>query len=141
MANAIVAKRKQTVSERRFSIPVVDRRPRARTRDAQHCDILQLMEDREVLLYNRLVQEHRGTSKQVGAGSEASQTARFVVILDVSMLGEQLTGLSLLDFGCRKGDLAVYLERQGRLKNVRYIGLDAIKENIEDECFRSPANS
>jgi SAM-dependent methyltransferase len=141
MANAIVAKRKQTVSEQRFFIPPADRRPRGRARDAQRRDILQLMEDREVLFYNRLVQEHRGTSMQVGARSEASQTARFEVILDVldSMLGEKLTGLSLLDFGCGKGDLAVYLERQGRLKTVRYIGLDAIKENIEDALGAMPS--
>lgn len=92
------------------------------------------VEDHEVALYKRLVREHRGTPLQVGARSARSQEARFVVILDVldSMLGERLRGLSLVDFGCGKGDLVAYLERRGRMGEIRYIGVDAIEENLED---------
>jgi SAM-dependent methyltransferase len=92
------------------------------------------VEDREVDFYRRLAREHRGTSRQVGAWSARSQATRFDVILDVadSMLGERLAGLSVLDFGCGKGDLAAHLDRNGRLDTLRYIGIDAIEENVED---------
>jgi SAM-dependent methyltransferase len=92
------------------------------------------MEEHEVLFYKRLVREHRGTSRQVGAGSCQSQTIRFEVMIDVldSLLGPAPGALSLLDFGCGKGDLASYLARRGRLDMLRYTGIDAIEENVED---------
>jgi SAM-dependent methyltransferase len=92
------------------------------------------MEEHEVLFYKRLVREHRGTSRQVGAGSCQSQTIRFEVMIDVldSLLGPAPGALSLLDFGCGKGVLASYLARRGRLDMLRYTGIDAIEENVED---------
>jgi hypothetical protein len=64
------------------------------------------MEDHEVAFYQGLARQHRGTSRQVGAWSEQSQTARFDVMFDVldSLLAEGLAGLSVLDFGCGKGE-------------------------------------
>ncbi len=84
--------------------------------------------------YQRMAREHRGTSRQVGAFSERSQVVRFEVILDVldSMVGDRLSGLTLLDLGCGKADFAVHLKRAGRLPGVRYIGIDGIEENVED---------
>ena len=41
------------------------------------------MEDHEVAMYKRMVREHRGTPRQVGAGSTQSQTVRFAVLIDV----------------------------------------------------------
>ena len=92
------------------------------------------MEEHEVEMYARLAREHRGTPLQVGAVSERSQEVRFQVILDVldGMLGERLAGMSILDFGCGRGDLARYLERRGRLEGLRYVGVDGIAENVED---------
>ena len=92
------------------------------------------MEDHEVAFYQGLARQHRGTSRQVGAWSEQSQTARFDVMFEVldSLLGEGLAGLSILDFGCGKGDLVAYLDRHGRLDTLRYIGIDGIEENVED---------
>jgi hypothetical protein len=79
------------------------------------------MEDHEVAFYQGLARQHRGTSRQVGAWSEQSQTARFDVMFDVLD--------SLL---CGKGDLVAYLDRHGRLDTLRYIGIDGIEENVED---------
>lgn len=92
------------------------------------------MENHEVAFYQALAREHRGTSRQVGAGSAESQEVRFRVMLDVldSMLGERLAGMSVLDFGCGKGDLAAFLGRCGRLDALRYVGVDGIEENVED---------
>jgi SAM-dependent methyltransferase len=92
------------------------------------------MEDREVAFYKRLVREHRGTPGQVGARSVQSQVARFDVLVDVldGMLGTRLAGLCILDLGCGKGDLAAYLHHRGLLSSLRYVGVDAIEENIED---------
>jgi SAM-dependent methyltransferase len=92
------------------------------------------MEEHEVAFYSRLARENRGTPRQVGAGSAESQEARFRVMLDVldSMLGPRLTGLSMLDFGCGKGDLAAFLARRGRLDGIRYVGVDGIEENVAD---------
>ena len=92
------------------------------------------MQDHEIAFYQRLARQHRGTSRQVGAWSGQSQTARFAVMFDVldSLLGDGLAGLSILDFGCGKGDLVAYLDRHGRLDTLRYIGIDGIEENVED---------
>ena len=92
------------------------------------------MEDHEVAFYQGLARQHRGTSRQVGAWSEQSQTVRFDVMFEVldSLLGEGLAGLSILDFGCGKGDLVAYLGRHGRLDTLRYIGIDGTEENVED---------
>lgn len=92
------------------------------------------MEQHEIDFYKRLVRDHRGSSRQVGAGSPASQEVRFEVMLDVldSLLGSAAGPLSLLDFGCGRGDLAAHLERHGRLESWSYSGIDAIEENVED---------
>ncbi|MGI8425293.1 MAG: methyltransferase domain-containing protein [Actinomycetota bacterium] len=92
------------------------------------------MEDHEVAFYQGLARQHRGTSRQLGAWSEQSQTARFDVMFEVrdSLLGEGLAGLSILDFGCGKGDLVAYLDRHGRLDTLRYIGIDGTEKNVED---------
>lgn len=92
------------------------------------------MEQHEIDFYKRLVRDHRGSSRQVGAGSSESQDVRFEVMLDVldSLLGKAAGPLSLLDFGCGRGDLAAYLERHGRLEGWSYSGIDAIEENVED---------
>jgi SAM-dependent methyltransferase len=92
------------------------------------------MEEHEVAMYSRLARAHRGTPQQVGAGSERSQEVRFEVILELldAMLGERLAGMSILDFGCGRGDLATFLDRRGRLDGLRYIGVDGIAENVED---------
>lgn len=92
------------------------------------------MEQHEVDYYKRLAREHRGTSRQVGAGSDESQTIRFDVMLQMldALLGEAPGRLSLLDFGCGRGDLASYLERRDRLDALRYMGIDAVEENVAD---------
>lgn len=92
------------------------------------------MEDHEVEWFSHLAREYRGTSRQVDASSPRSQEVRFEVMVDVldAMLGERWTGMSLLDFGCGKGDLAAYLRRRGRLDGLRYVGVDGIGENVED---------
>ncbi len=92
------------------------------------------MEAHEVAHYQGLARDHRGTSRQVMAYSDRSQAVRFEVILDVldSMIGTRSAGLSLLDFGCGRADLAVYLDRAGRLPELRYTGIDGIEENVED---------
>lgn len=92
------------------------------------------MEEHEVAWFSHLAREYRGTSRQVDASSPRSQEVRFEVILDTldSMLGERLAGMSILDFGCGKGDFAAYLRRRGRLDGLRYVGVDGIEENVED---------
>ena len=40
--------------------------------------------------------------------------------------------MSILDFGCGKGDLVAYLDRHGRLDTLQYIGIEGIEENVED---------
>ncbi len=92
------------------------------------------MDAHEVAHYQQMARDHRGTSRQVGAFSDRSQAVRFEVILDVldSMLGDRLTGLSLLDLGCGKADLAVHLDRAGRLPGLRYTGIDGVQDNVDD---------
>jgi SAM-dependent methyltransferase len=92
------------------------------------------MEDYEVEHYKNLATKYRGTPLQVGACSAESQRRRYEVLMEVldSMLGERLAGMSILDFGCGRGDFAAYLDRQGRLGSLRYVGVDAIEENVED---------
>jgi SAM-dependent methyltransferase len=92
------------------------------------------MQQHEIDFYRRLVREHRGTPRQVGAGSSASQSIRFDVMLEMldSLLGPAAEARSLLDFGCGRGDLARHLERRGRLDGLRYTGIDAIEENVAD---------
>ena len=90
------------------------------------------MEDHEVAFYQGLARQHRGTSRQVGAWSEQSQTARFDVMFDVldSLLGEGLAGLSILDFGYGKGDLVAYLDRHGRLDTYGTSGLTRSRRTL-----------
>lgn len=92
------------------------------------------MEAHEVAFYQTLAAEHRGTSRQVGAWSPENQVRRYEVLFDVleSMLGGRMHGMSLLDFGCGRGDLATWLARTGRMDVLRYVGVDAIEENVED---------
>ena len=96
------------------------------------------MEPHEVDFYQRLADEHRGTSRQVAAWSPASQALRYAVLMDVldSMLGERLRGLRLLDFGCGRGDLAAWLADHGRMDDVRYLGVDGIQANVDDARAR-----
>ena len=93
------------------------------------------MEAHEIEMYKEMVRQHRGTPGQIGAGSVESQQARFIVIRNVldSMLGEAWNSMRLLDFGCGTGDLAVWLRAHSDFDPVsRYVGVDAIKENIDD---------
>ena len=93
------------------------------------------MEQHEIELYQRLAREFRGTPGQIGAGSRQSQEVRFEVIVELlnGLLGERWTGLSLLDFGCGRGDLVPFLSSRTAFDpSNSYIGLDGIPENIQD---------
>lgn len=93
------------------------------------------MENHEIAFYEKLIARHRGTPSQVGASSRASQDQRFEVLLDLltDMVGTGLGGLRLLDFGCGRGDLAVFLDRWRQPGDrPSYIGVDGMAENVED---------
>jgi len=85
------------------------------------------MEANEISFYKKLVEQHRGTSMQIGC-SETGQEKRLIALISVleNMIGNKYKDLSILDFGCGKGDINKYLDCK------RYIGIDAIEENIED---------
>ncbi len=91
------------------------------------------MEAGEINFYKKLVQEHRGTSMQIGC-SETGQYKRFMALISVikNMIGDKYKELSILDFGCGKGDIRKYLECE------KYIGVDAIEENIQDANEQYP---
>ena len=65
---------------------------------------------------------------QIGC-SETGQEKRFIALVSVidSMVDDRICkDLSILDFGCGKGDF------KKNLYCKKYIGIDAIEENIED---------
>lgn len=93
------------------------------------------MEDHEIAYYETLLHRHRGSPAQVGASSRASQEQRFTILLELlaGMVGADLGGLRLLDFGCGRGDLAVFLDGWRRPDDrPLYVGVDGMAENVED---------
>ncbi len=91
------------------------------------------MDKPELSYYQRIAREHRGTTRQVGWGSEKSQGLRFAAIAHVldGLLGERWRGLRVVDFGCGRGDLLTYLRTERGFRGA-YAGVDAIEESIAD---------
>ncbi len=91
------------------------------------------MERQEIQFYKHKVNQYRGTPGQVGYGSTASQMTRLEMLVELLPVGK----FSILDFGCGCG--AFYgVARSYGIDVSRYIGIDAIEENIEDACSEFP---
>ena len=97
------------------------------------------MDPKELGYYDAHAKEFRGTVKQVGWGSDASQHIRFRVLLEVlrQLAGDAWSGLTLLDFGCGRGDLLPVLQDAGF--RGRYIGVEAVPVSFEDARARAAA--
>lgn len=68
--------------------------------------------------YTERLAEYGSGVRALGWGSEESQRLRFGILAEIA----DLTGRTVLDFGCGFGDLSRYLH--GQFYNVRYTGYD-----------------
>jgi len=67
-------------------------------------------------IYNQLLKKYRNGPKAVGWGSKESQELRFKVLCDI----DDLSGKTILDYGCGLGDLFSYLCNSAILMYVGY---------------------
>lgn len=90
------------------------------------------MDAKELDYYQTAAREHRGSTKQILWGSVNSQRCRFDLLVSVmqGLLGDEWRSMSLLDFGCGRGDLLPILQ-EARFHG-RYVGVEAVKENFDD---------
>lgn len=72
--------------------------------------------------YRRLIEKHGDTFEAAQYSSRESQEARFAVLAGVG----DLSGKSVLDFGCGTGHLATFLKQRG--VDCRYTGVDIVTE-------------
>ena len=99
------------------------------------------MNDSEFKFYKNLAKLNRGTTRQIGYGSLSSQWVRFEVLFKAI---QDICGTipsRILDFGCGRGDLLKYLHSKScDVARIKYIGIDAIEENIADAKTAWPNN-
>jgi 2-polyprenyl-3-methyl-5-hydroxy-6-metoxy-1,4-benzoquinol methylase len=82
--------------------------------------------------YRKRFQEHNGSVKILGAGSEEHRRIRFNVIKEVG----DLNNCSVLDFGCGLSDFYAFLKSEGI--KVDYVGIDIVPEFIEHSARKYP---
>lgn len=75
--------------------------------------------------YNKWIDENPGIGI-MGYGSELSQDVRFGTLFKVG----DMTGKTILDVGCGRGDFAVKLAKRG-VKYKNYLGVDIVSEMID----------
>jgi hypothetical protein len=91
------------------------------------------MNHKEIAFYEKLAAENRGTTRQVGWGSEYTQGLRFQVLCEVGshlFTDEQRKSARIVDLGCGRGDLVAFLRKAGF--SGHYLGIDGVSANVED---------
>lgn len=93
-------------------------------------------EDLEVMrnFFSRQLQDHCEGPAAVGWGSTYSQATRFRVLFEIG----DLTGATILDVGCGRGDFYAFL-MQKKVCFSRYLGLDIHETVIERARERFPS--
>ncbi len=92
---------------------------------------MELIEKATIIHYHRhRIEEFSGSVKSLGWKEGKSQLKRFEVIAQIA----DLSGCSILDLGCGRGDLKIFLD--ARFSEISYVGVDQMPEFIVEASER-----